>query len=93
MSHPDRHRVILTDFGATLDLCAIKTDNSSVDNHAVIDIFFVLHDWRKVVFLKENVEGEEVFDETIINECDKWIIFGSTMIKGKKMITSFTTAA
>ena len=44
MSNPDVSRVICTDFGATLDLHACETDNSSVDNHAVICIFFVLTD-------------------------------------------------
>ena len=41
MSNPDKHRVLLTDFGATLDLRASETDNCSVDNHAVICIFLL----------------------------------------------------
>ena len=43
------------------------------------------------MFEKDNDEGETVFDETIINHCDKWIIFGSTISKGKKTITFSTT--
>ena len=31
MSHPDKTRVICTDFGATLDLRAAETDNSSIN--------------------------------------------------------------
>ena len=42
MGNKDKHRVLLTDFGATLDLRAAEYDNSSVDNHAVICIFFCL---------------------------------------------------
>jgi hypothetical protein len=42
MSDPDRFRIICTDFGATLDLCAAEKDNSSVNSHAVICIFFIL---------------------------------------------------
>eukprot|EP00593_Proboscia_inermis_P009033 CAMPEP_0171322350 /NCGR_PEP_ID=MMETSP0816-20121228/114902_1 /TAXON_ID=420281 /ORGANISM="Proboscia inermis, Strain CCAP1064/1" /LENGTH=60 /DNA_ID=CAMNT_0011820801 /DNA_START=1216 /DNA_END=1401 /DNA_ORIENTATION=+ len=42
MSDAETTRVICTDFGATLDLSAAEKDNCSVDNHAVIDIFFVV---------------------------------------------------
>lgn len=39
MSDQNLHRVMCTDFGATLDLSAAEKDNSSVNNHAVICIF------------------------------------------------------
>ena len=42
MSHPDHVRIICTIFCATLALCAAEKDNSSVHNHAIICIFFVL---------------------------------------------------
>ena len=80
MSNANTTRVICTDFGATLDLSASEKDNSSVDNHAVICIFFVIYDWRNVTFKRK--DGTE--DETIINTCDKWIVFGDTLSKGKK---------
>ena len=41
MSKPFDTGVICTDFGATLDLAAEGKDNSSTNNHFVIDIFFV----------------------------------------------------
>lgn len=41
-------RIILTDFSATLDLRARMSDNCSVDNHAVLDIYFVLMNFRTV---------------------------------------------
>ena len=81
MSHPDKTRVICTDFGATLDLRAKETDNSSVDNHAVVCIFFVLTEWRTVEFLNTKTNTT---DETIVNNCDKWIVFGDTLSRGKK---------
>ena len=81
MSNHLHTRVICTDFGATLDLSAIEKDNSSVDNHAVICIFFVLTKWRRVPFLK--IESNTM-DETIVSDCDKWIILGDTISKGKK---------
>ena len=61
-----------------------EKDNSSVNNHAIIDIFFVAHSWRRVQYDKKNAAGLLVKDETIVNECDKWIIFGDTYSKGKK---------
>ena len=84
MSDRDKHRVICTDFGATLDLSAAEKDNSSVDNHAVICIFFVSQNWRKVSYKREVEGGGVLDDETIINDCEKWIFFGDTMSKGKK---------
>jgi len=52
MSHPDVHRVFCTDFGATLDLCAIEKDNFSVDNHCVVCIFFLSHNSLKGTMLR-----------------------------------------
>jgi hypothetical protein len=84
LSHPDRHRIICTDFGATLDLGAIEKDNCSVNNHAVVCIFFVAYDWRRVQFKKTDKNGCMHNDEVMVNECDKWIFFGDTLSKGKK---------
>ena len=80
MSDHDKHRVISTDFGATLDLRAAETDNCSVDNHAVVDIFFITYDWKPV---KYNRKDGSV-DETIISTTDKWIFFADTLSRGKK---------
>ena len=52
-SDPDKHRVICTDFGATLDLRGAETDNCSVNNHSVVYIFYVLTNWRSVKYKKE----------------------------------------
>jgi hypothetical protein len=38
----------------------------------------------------KNSNGE--IDETKVNNCDKWIFFGDTMSRGKKMTMYFTTA-
>ena len=89
MGNPNQHRVICTDFGATLDLRGAETDNCSVNNHAVVCIFYVLTNWRSVKYKKrtENnntnafLEGE---DETIVNDADKWGFFGDTISTGKK---------
>ena len=81
MHDPNTTRTIMTDFGATLDLCAAEKDNSSVNNHAVVCIFFVLSNWRKVNYVRTDTSE---WDEMITNECDKWIVFGDTMAKGKK---------
>ena len=79
MSHTYRHCVLFTDFGTTLDLQAAEKDNSSVNNHAVICIFFVCTNWRSVTFSN----GVDM-DETILNDCERWIFFGDTLSKGKK---------
>jgi len=88
MSDSDLIRVLCTDFGATLDLCSFKKDNSSVNNHAVIAIFLVTHKLRRVKFKRKRkrCDGfeEQEDDETIISDCDKWIFFGDTRSKGKK---------
>jgi len=48
MSHLDLHRVIFTDSGVTLDHMATEKDKPSVNNHAMICIFFVCKNWRNV---------------------------------------------
>ena len=50
ISNDDFHCIIFIDFDATLDLMAVEKDNSSVNNHAVIFIFFVCSNWSKVRF-------------------------------------------
>ena len=57
MSKIDLHRVICTDFGATLDLSVAEKYHSSVDNNVVICNFFVNHNWRKVSYKREEVGG------------------------------------
>ena len=86
MSDADKHRVICTDFGATLDLCASEKDNCSVDNHAVLCIFFVLSNWRKVKYKI----GKNEHSETIINDCNKWL-FWQYVKQRKKTIIYFIT--
>jgi hypothetical protein len=68
-----------TDFSASLDLGASEKDNSSVDRHAVLAIFVVLHSKRTVTV---NKDGKMV--EHLVYECDIWRFFGESMSKGKK---------
>ena len=84
MSDPEKDRIICTDFGATLDLRGAEADNCSVDNHAVVCIFFVLMNWRKVQYKRKNDQKELVDNSTILNDCQKWAFFGSTLSRGKK---------
>ena len=84
MSDRNLHRVIMTDFGATLDLSAAEKDNSSVDNHAVICIFFVNLNWRNVKYKRAVEDVGLVEDEIIVSDCEKWIFFGDTISAGKK---------
>eukprot|EP00957_Ditylum_brightwellii_P192632 14667088-Ditylum_brightwellii.AAC.1 len=80
MSNAEKHHALCTNFGSTLDLFASEKDNSSVDNHAALCIFFVLSNWRNVKYKTE--EGE--YKDTVVNDCDKWLVFGDTMSRGKK---------
>ena len=48
MSDSDKHHIICTDFGATLNLSAVDKDTSSVDNHVVICICFIIINWSKL---------------------------------------------
>ena len=73
MSDPNKHRVICTNFGATLDLGAVEKGNCYVDNHAVMCIFFVVSKWQEV----EYYNTESNFDKTITNNCDKWIFLAT----------------
>ena len=84
VSDRNLHRVIMTDFGATLDLSAAENDNSSVDNHAIICIFFVNLNWRNVKYKRAVEDVRLVEDEIIVSDDEKWIFFGDTISAGKK---------
>jgi hypothetical protein len=62
-----------------MDLRAGETDNSSVDGHAVLDTFVVLHSPRTVKVMKND---KEIIAR--VHECDVWHHFGDTISKGKK---------
>ena len=84
LSHRDLHRVICTDFGATLYLSDIEKDNCSVDNHAVVYVLCIYYDWRQVQFMRKREDREMHREEVIVNEYDKWIMFGDTISREKK---------
>ena len=85
MSDDETTRVYCTDFGATLDLMSSEKDNLSINNHAVICIFMVVHNWRTVKFKRKGKEGEnDIDDETIVNDCDRWIFLEILYQKEKK---------
>lgn len=46
-----------------------------------LSAFVVLSNWRRVQYLKKDTL---VLDVTIINECNKFIFFGDTILRGKK---------
>ena len=58
-------------------------ENSSVDNHAILAIFYVVQNWQKVKIYKEKSNGREK-DEVIVSDCDAWHFLGDTMSQGKK---------
>ena len=60
--------IILTDFSAIANLKASKTDNSSVDNHAVLAVYYVVYDFRDAQYLDENKEKKI----KKISTCDVW---------------------
>lgn len=71
LSHPDKHHIFRTDFGAMLDLAAIEKYNYSVNNHAVIYILFVAYDWQRVQFvMKKDKNGCIYNDDVMVNTCD-----------------------
>ncbi len=73
--------IIFTNFSASLDLRAGETDNSSIDAHAVLDIFVVCHSQRTVDGIR-NRKGN--LESIRVNDCDVWYLFGDSKSKGKK---------
>jgi phage tail protein X len=71
--------LIFTDFSASMDLRAGETDNSSVDRHAVLAIYIVLHSKRVVT-----VEKDGKLVKHTLYDCDVWHFFAESMSKGKK---------
>jgi hypothetical protein len=73
--------VVYTDFSATPNLEAIVTDNSSVANHMILDIFVVCHSPRMVDVFNE----DGTLHSTIrVTDCTYWAIVGPTDGYGKK---------
>ena len=44
----NKHRVFITDFGATFGLTGTEEDNSSANGHAIVDIFS-LYSWTRQI--------------------------------------------
>ena len=83
ISNTGLYCILFTDFGATLDLMVAEKDNLSVNNHAVICIFFVSSNWMNARLKKQAESSEDAFNEIIVNDCHRWLFFGDAQSKGK----------
>eukprot|EP00979_Chaetoceros_neogracilis_P004673 scaffold806_cov201-Chaetoceros_neogracile.AAC.3 len=70
---------IFTDFAATGNLRADKSDNSSIDGHIILAIYFMFSGQREVEFLNE--DGS--LDKHLLTKCDITQFIGDTESKGK----------
>ena len=70
---------IFTDFGATADLYANAKDNSTINGHAIIDIFYILSDQKDVEYTNENGDS----DVHRLTKCKIRQFIGGTNSKGK----------
>jgi hypothetical protein len=70
---------IFTDFAATGNLRADKSDNSSIDGHIILAIYFMFSGQREVEFLNE--DGS--LDKHLLTKCDITQFIGGTESKGK----------
>ena len=73
------HKVPLTDFSAILDLRTRMRNNCSVDKYCVLDIFFVLTNFRSVT-----LSSREAIKTCYINV---WCFFIAAFHKERKMTT------
>ena len=70
-------RIFCTDFSATADLTSLKKANSAVDAHAIIAVFFVYHNFRKVHILEgftKEILSDDDNDVVDMFDDDGWII-------------------
>lgn len=79
MLDPKHGMAIFTDFAATTNLSADKSDNSAVDGHAIIAVFFTYNNQRHVFYMNYNGEG----DYHIVTKCSVTQFIGGTESKGK----------
>lgn len=63
------HHVFCTYFAVTLDLGGSEKVCSSINNHAVACIFFIIFNWGKVKY-KKFIDGLEVEDEIVVSDCE-----------------------
>ena len=81
ISNANKCRVLVIDFGKTLDLFALEKDNSSIDNNSIIYIFFIIKNQGKVFFINSTIGA---VNKIIVNNYNKWIFFDDIQSKGKK---------
>ena len=90
MLDPKKGVALFTDFAATVNLRAKMTDNSSVDSHALIQVFYKFSNRRIVPYekKKDGSTGEHLLLNTDVTQ-----YFGSTHSKGKSNDWVFATRA
>ena len=76
--------LICTDFSASLDFCPNKTENSHVNNHGVLAIYFVLTNRRTVT--------TESGEDTEICDTDVYYAFGKSENEHTKNDSQFHNA-
>jgi len=79
MLDPKHGMSIFTNFAATTNLSADKSDNSAVDGHAIIAVFFTYNNQRHVFYMNSNGEG----DYHIVTKCSVTQFIGGTESRGK----------
>lgn len=79
MIDPKLATTIATDFGATANLSANEADNSTIDGHAILAIFYHFLNQRTVEFLNEN--GDRDYHKLVQTMVTQYI--GQTISRGK----------
>ena len=77
---PDRGEALCTDFSANMNLRARLTDNSSVDSHAIIQVFQSFCAHCKVPFTRQN-DGQQ--DLHLLTSCEVDQFIGGSDSPGK----------
>lgn len=90
---PKKACAIFTDFSATVNLEALKRENSSVPKHAVLDIFLV-YDGHRIINVNNQDIGPEQsanLKEELLVHCAAHHFIGDTKSKGKSNNYAFHT--
>ena len=83
LESPPNTATISSDFGTGLTLRVKYTLNSRKDYHEICDIFVVNTKTQDVPYKELGPNGSFRWKIARIVNCDKWIVFGNSIIKGK----------
>ena len=83
MGDPTRDFTIKADYSTILSWNPVKTDNSHIPSHAIIEVFIIYSNWRDVQYKRTDKNGNECYDLKRIYDVEARHYIGGTNDPGR----------